>query len=162
MSCGNAGCTDATACNYNATATIDDGSCTYASLPYFSDLDGDGFGSGSSDLYCVDPGTGYSTYDTDCDDTNAAINPNGIEVCNGNDENCNGESDEFVTTTFYVDADGDGFGDVNVAVQDCSAPAGYVTNFDACDDAVVTYLDMDGDGEGSATTDGCGVLNDLS
>ena len=28
--CGVAGCTDATACNYNADATTDDGSCTYA------------------------------------------------------------------------------------------------------------------------------------
>jgi hypothetical protein len=42
------GCTDATACNYNAAATNDNGSCTYAALYYdcagacLNDTDGDG------------------------------------------------------------------------------------------------------------------------
>ena len=161
LSCGNAGCTDATACNYNSSATIDDGSCTYASLSYFSDLDGDGFGSGLSTLFCSDPGVGYSNNDLDCDDLLASINPNSTESCNGVDDNCNGEIDEFVTNTYYADVDSDGFGDVNTSVQDCAAPVGFVSNFDDCDDAFITYLDADNDGEGSSTLDACGVYNNL-
>ena len=161
LSCGNAGCTDPLACNYDAAATIDNGTCTYASLSYFVDADGDGVGAGNAVLFCSNPGAGYSMLDTDCDDNNAAISPNAIEVCNGLDENCNGESDEFVTTTFYIDADADGFGDLNNTVQDCTQPAGYVSNFDDCDDNAVTYLDSDSDGEGSTTIDACGVANNI-
>ncbi len=36
------GCTNATACNYDATATIDDGSCEYASCVCQGDVNGDG------------------------------------------------------------------------------------------------------------------------
>ena len=159
LSCGNAGCTDASACNYNAAATIDDGSCTYANLSYYTDADGDGFGAGNATLFCSNPGTGYSANDLDCNDAVVSINPNGVEICNGIDENCNGEIDEFVTITYYADTDLDGFGDLNVSALACTPPAGYVTNFDDCDDAIVTYLDADGDGEGSTTLDACGVGN---
>ena len=38
-----AGCTDATACNYDASATDDDGSCLSPTIWYL-DLDGDGLG----------------------------------------------------------------------------------------------------------------------
>ncbi|MDE0918164.1 MAG: choice-of-anchor B family protein, partial [Flavobacteriales bacterium] len=37
-----AGCTDATACNYDATATIDDGLCEYESCACIGDVNGDG------------------------------------------------------------------------------------------------------------------------
>ncbi|MGB1481168.1 MAG: trypsin-like peptidase domain-containing protein, partial [Flavobacteriales bacterium] len=37
------GCTEASACNYDPTATTNDGSCTY-SQPYFLDSDNDGYG----------------------------------------------------------------------------------------------------------------------
>ena len=57
------------------------------------------------------------------------------ETCNGLDDNCNGLIDEGVTTTFYQDADGDGYGNPNVSVQSCAKPAGYVTNNTDCNDA---------------------------
>ena len=37
------GCTDATACNYNEAANVDDGNCTYATT-WYADADGDGTG----------------------------------------------------------------------------------------------------------------------
>ena len=37
--------------------------------------------------------------------------------------------------TFYKDEDGDGFGDINKPIQGCSAPEGYVSNRDDCDDS---------------------------
>ena len=36
------GCTDATACNYDATSTIDDGLCEFASCDCPEDVNGDG------------------------------------------------------------------------------------------------------------------------
>lgn len=161
LSCGNAGCMDPIACNYNAAATIEDGSCTYATLEYFTDADADGFGAGLSSLFCSNPGAGFSLSNTDCDDNNAGISPNAIEICNGLDENCNGEIDEFVTGTFYADMDADGFGDLNNAIQGCTQPVGYVSNADDCDDMALTYQDLDGDGDGSLNLDPCGVNNNL-
>jgi hypothetical protein len=103
-------------------------------------------------------GDGY-TSDVDCDDNNIAINPAALEVCDGIDNNCNIEIDEFVSTEYYADLDGDGFGDVNNTIFDCAQPAGYVTNFDDCDDTNVTFQDNDGDGDGSAIIDACGVTS---
>jgi hypothetical protein len=102
-------------------------------------------------------GDGF-TSDVDCDDNNVAINPSAIEICDGLDNNCNIEVDEFVSVEFYADLDGDGFGDSNNTIFDCSQPAGYVSNFDDCDDAVITYLDADLDGDGSSIIVGCGAL----
>jgi hypothetical protein len=81
------------------------------------DLDGDGYG-----------------VDTDCDDGNAAINPGASEVCDGVDNNCDGNVDEGVTITFYQDSDGDGYGNAAISTQDCSAPVGYVADNTDCDD----------------------------
>ena len=33
---------------------------------------------------------------TDCDDGNSSVNPNGIEVCNGLDDDCDGDFDAGV------------------------------------------------------------------
>ncbi|OUR91295.1 hypothetical protein A9Q87_10945, partial [Flavobacteriales bacterium 34_180_T64] len=38
-------------------------------------------------------------------------------------------------TTYYLDSDGDGFGDINNTIQDCSTPIGYTDNSNDCDDA---------------------------
>ncbi len=39
------------------------------------------------------------------------------------------------TTTFYRDADGDGYGDPNDTIEAETQPEGYVTNDDDCDDS---------------------------
>jgi len=62
---------------------------------------------------------------TDCDDGDSAVFPGAPERCNGVDDDCDGQVDEgsVNTTTFYVDADGDGFGGTT-AVQACALPPG--------------------------------------
>lgn len=70
----------------------------------YEDFDGDGFG-GVSIAAC-----GVISAD-DCDDMNSDVNPVASEICNYLDDNCNGESDEFVQNVYYADADADGFGD---------------------------------------------------
>ncbi len=37
---------------------------------------------------------GYTVFQGDCDDSNAGVNPEGIEVCDGIDNNCDGSIDE--------------------------------------------------------------------
>ena len=73
----------------------------------------------SDDIIIQDlDGDGYEG-DNDCDDNNASINIDAIEVCDGIDNNCDGQVDEGVLSTFFADADGDGFGDVD-AVQEAA------------------------------------------
>jgi Putative metal-binding motif/Secretion system C-terminal sorting domain len=70
-------------------------------IPYYADLDGDGYGNSTSIiLACVAP-LGYVANNTDCLDTNAAVHPGAIEVgYDGLDNNCNGTIDEgFPTQT---------------------------------------------------------------
>jgi hypothetical protein len=56
------------------------------------------------------------------------------EVCNGVDDNCNGQIDEGLAQTFFRDKDGDGFGDPATALQACTASPGFVTNNQDCND----------------------------
>ncbi|MEJ7827382.1 MAG: hypothetical protein WKF91_04285 [Segetibacter sp.] len=69
-----------------------------------------------------------------------------------------------VTTTFYRDADEDGYGNPAILITACSVipPAGYVTNRQDCDDAdaslnptTVWYLDADGDGFAVSSKTAC-------
>jgi hypothetical protein len=131
---------------------------------FFADQDGDAFGDPANTIEadCIAILVGYVGNDLDCDDSNANINPDGVEICNGIDDNCNGgEIDEFVTNTYYQDADGDGYGDPNFVLYECNLPFGFSENMDDCDDNMVTYVDGDGDGFGSAVMEPCGVANNL-
>jgi uncharacterized delta-60 repeat protein len=61
---------------------------------YYLDFDGDGIGSGSSFVSCVQL-VNYVLVDGDCDDQNSNITPVNSEVCFNNvDDNCSGVIDE--------------------------------------------------------------------
>ncbi|MBK8081692.1 MAG: putative metal-binding motif-containing protein [Saprospiraceae bacterium] len=79
---------------------------------------------------------GYASNNADCDDTNANVNPAHPEVCNGLDDNCDGQVDNtLVFVVYYTDIDGDGNGDPTLYVSTCDGPpVGYVLNDDDCDD----------------------------
>ena len=79
-------------------------------------------------------GDGFTVEDGDCDDNNAAVNSSAVEICDGLDNNCDGEIDEGVTTTYYLDSDGDGFGDNESTTEACSTPEGYVITTNDCND----------------------------
>jgi len=81
---------------------------------YHRDLDEDGFGH-TDDYKCLcAPNDLYDVTvpdDTDCNDNNLNIFPGAEEVCNGMDDNCEGQTDEgFVCpfVTYYCDQDEDG------------------------------------------------------
>lgn len=71
----------------------------------------------------------------DCDDTSAAIFPGAEELCNGLDDNCDGQIDEGVQITYYIDSDGDGFGDRGQTILACDAPSGYSRFNTDCNDS---------------------------
>jgi hypothetical protein len=98
------------------------------------DGDGDGYAGSTTTLACEPPDDAVSVGE-DCDDAEAAVHPAAEERCDGVDNNCDGRVDEGVGTTFYADADGDGFGDAGTPVEACEQPAGTVPNADDCDDA---------------------------
>ena len=53
------------------------------------------------------------------------MNPDIEEVCDEIDNNCDGEIDEDLTITVYVDADLDGYGDDSQFVEVCELIPGY-------------------------------------
>ncbi len=115
---------------------IDDADPDVTGQPtWYADADGDGYGNAASTLAACSQPAGYVSDNTDCDDANATVHPNAPEVCDGLDNDCNGLTDEGVLSTFYADADGDGYGDASVSLQACSAPAGYVSDNTDCNDS---------------------------
>ena len=93
--------------------------------------DTSGGGDEGGDGYDLDR-DGYA--DDDCNDADAAVHPGAPELCDALDNNCDGAVDEGVLSTFYVDDDGDGFGDVEAPTEACSIPDGAVNNSTDCDD----------------------------
>ncbi len=101
---------------------------------WYADTDGDGFGDPNNSIdFCEQP-EGYVEDNTDCDDTNNQIYPGAFEICNGLDDNCDGEIDEEVLVNWYQDQDGDGYGNVDSLLQSCDQPAGYVESGSDCED----------------------------
>ncbi len=100
----------------------------------FRDLDGDG----SPDAACCNEGPSGPSCGDDCNDARPGVNPTVPEVCDGLDNDCDGEVDDGVLITFYLDGDGDlhGIDDAATNVEACFAPSGYSANAGDCDDAV--------------------------
>ncbi len=131
---------------------------------WYTDADGDGYGDpGAPVVACTQPsGTVVASAATDCDDTDARVHPGATEVCDvsDTDEDCDGLADDddpsvTGTSTWYRDADGDGYGVSTTTARACDAPAGYVATVGDCDDSDPTlwgggtyYQDLDGDGYG--------------
>jgi len=115
--------------------------------PWYPDGDGDGYGDpGGMSLTCA-PESGWVDAGDDCDDGSASINPGADEYCNGVDDDCDDDTDEDDAEDaiiFYLDDDGDGFGDVASFTLTCSAPSDYVEDATDCDDAdPAVYPDAD-------------------
>ena len=96
----------------------------------------DAFNLAESYFYKDEDNDGFYSFE-DCDDTNDLIYPGAIELCDGLDNDCNGEIDDNIEYfTYYLDADNDGFGDSNYPEEFCEmiVPMGYSSVDMDCDD----------------------------
>jgi hypothetical protein len=109
-----------------------------------------------------DDGDGYAESDGDCDDEDSAVHPGSFELCDGIDNDCDGDTDGN-----DGDTDGDGDGHSSCGNVDCNDTDGDVHPGaeercndidDDCDDVVdesdavdaaTWHHDSDGDGYGS-------------
>jgi hypothetical protein len=106
-------------------------------LTWYADADADGYGNAERTMLACDQPSGHAERDGDCDDRNAAINPEADEVCDGADNDCDGvldEPDAIDAPTWYIDADADGYGSEADSTTACTHPSGYASTTDDCDD----------------------------
>ena len=128
-----------------------DGNCVKANT-YYLDQDGDGYGDPNKSIIAgTKKPNGYVTDNTDFDDTRATSYPGAPELCNGVDDNGNGTIDENSTScgidevcedgscvsavTYYLDQDGDGYGDNHkTVIAGTKPPKDYVAIKGDCED----------------------------
>ena len=121
----------------NCDGQVDEGVTT----TYYSDADQDGYGNPNSTTEACSIPSGYSATGTDCNDVEPLVFPGNDEVCDGIDNDCNSFVDDedlnldlYSAKTYYVDADGDGFGDINNSILKCDISEGIVEDTTDCDD----------------------------
>ncbi len=113
------------------SACGDDESGKAEMITAYEDNDDDGFGNPNEEVEVTELSDGLVLDNTDCDDTDASINPDATEIPDNDvDENCDGLKD----LTWFEDADEDGFGNTEVMQVGDVAPDGFVGNNDDCDD----------------------------
>jgi hypothetical protein len=100
----------------------------------YADADGDTYGDGTTAMTGCSLPEGRAMRDGDCDDGSSAVHPGVTEICNGVNDDCDEGTDEGLLSTYFRDADSDGFGVASMMMQACAQPSGYVTNDDDCDD----------------------------
>jgi len=109
-----------------------------ADLPaWYPDLDGDGYGDPEGERSGCEAPSGFIAEEADCDDDDPSIHPAADELCDGVDNDCDGETDEddaLDAATWYRDADGDGYGDPESTRQTCEQAAGWSADDQDCDD----------------------------
>jgi len=114
-------------------SAVDEGVTT----TYYADTDSDSYGDASASLAACSKPSGYVLDSTDCDDSDADVNPSETEYCDEVDNDCDGDTDEDDAddaSTWYADGDSDGYGGTTITSVSCDQPAGYVSNNDDCDD----------------------------
>ena len=140
----------------NCDGSVDEG----VFVDFYADADGDGFGSGEPQAACSDqpPFVPAATQGGDCLDTDAGVYPGADEVCNGLDNDCDGDIDEDPVSgpTWYSDGDSDGYGDPASALVSCTQPSGTVALGSDCDDTNLSVF------PGAPAICGDGILNDCN
>ncbi len=116
----------------NCDGRVDEGTMAVA---WYTDRDGDGYGSPIMPRMSCEPLAGRVTRGGDCDDNDPARHPGAVDRCNEVDDDCDGMTDEDSTTVaYYRDRDGDRYG-AGMAVLRCGPLLGYTTDTGDCDDA---------------------------
>ena len=106
---------------------------------WYQDADVDGYGNAAVSTWTCSPATNWVLNGNDCNDADPLVNSStNAEICNGLDDNCNGQTDEgLALTTFWRDADADTYGDAANSQQLCGPATGWVSNKLDCLDSNV-------------------------
>lgn len=116
----------------NCDGEIDEGTMT----TFYADADGDAWGDPAAPSEACEPPDDHVKNDGDCDDGDADVRPGAAELCNGEDDDCDGLIDEDTSmSTWYTDSDGDGAGDASTGIEACTQPADTVADGSDCNDA---------------------------
>ncbi len=123
----------------------------------FVDADRDGFGDGTMPLEACASRAGFVAAGgpLDCDDTDLAVNPGQVEICDGRDNDCDDATTDADgrPVEWFRDADGDGFGSrAGGIVTSCEPVAGHSLRDSDCDD--------DDGGIHPAAAEACNGLDD--
>jgi hypothetical protein len=131
-----------TACTTDEGGDDGPGDCT-APQVFYPDDDGDGFGATAGGKEHCEAPAGFVAKGGDCADNNAAIHPEGKEICDAVDNDCDSMIDDADTSvdmttlgTFYRDSDGDTYGDAMMTKKACAKPAGYAASSSDCNDTM--------------------------
>ena len=124
----------------NCDGDVDESTAADAST-WYADGDDDGYGLDEfTSISCEQPAN-YAAVGGDCYDDGTAfgatINPEGEEICDSYDNDCDGTVDENEAEDaeiWYADGDEDGYGTDGDTATACDQPSGYVDNTDDCDD----------------------------
>jgi len=126
---------------------------------------------------CADADSdGWEDCEGDCDDANRNVNPGAAERCNDIDDDCDDAVDEpgsVGETAWYMDLDGDGYGNPDASTTACDQPEGYVADDGDCDDVDKSIhpgakdipddeVDQDCDGSDATTGDDTAPPDDTS
>ncbi len=111
----------AEACDHkdnDCDGNIDDGVLSM----YYRDADGDGFGNPENSLEACAAPPGFVIEQSDCDDTRPSVSPQGVEACNGLDDDCDGNIDGFTRPCANECGSGEELC-VSGLFEGCTAPA---------------------------------------
>ena len=98
---------------------------TGTAATYYADVDGDTYGNSSDSIVaCVIP-SGYVVDNTDCNDSDIAVNPGATEICNGIDDNCDGNIDDNLIIATATAAGPTSFCRGNSVQLDANTGLGY-------------------------------------
>jgi hypothetical protein len=128
-----------------------------AGVWYYSDADGDGFGDEVTRQLSCTPIADLMTQGGDCNDASTAIHQGVTEVCNGVDDNCDGQIDEgFMVGRLWIDMDGDGFGALGGQMKmGCPPEPGFAPTTGDCDDKNPALNPLAMEIQGNGIDDNC-------
>jgi len=137
-----------------------DGATAVGASTWYEDLDGDGYGEATGAIDACEAPSGHVSNDDDCDDTDSSVHPSATETCDGDDNDCDGSTDEAGAsgcTTYYRDYDDDGYGTSSSSCL-CS-PSGHYTSslssdcYDSNPDASPTHTSYHSSHRGDGSYD---------